>query len=124
MSPLNKTLLIGVFFLMIFVTGLWVRAGGRPISGLRLNIHKFIALGVLVFAALTINQLRQGLTLSPLALALIIAAAFFFISTIVGGGLVSLEKPPHIALAIYHWVGPVLTALSTLGALALLLRLT
>lgn len=46
-------------FLLLFVTGFWMRVSGRPLSSLILNIYKLIAVGVFVFLVVALYRTNR-----------------------------------------------------------------
>jgi hypothetical protein len=119
MSNEARAVLVGVLFVLTFASGFWLWNTRHPVPGLKLNLHKFLALGALGVSIWQVNDLRLAKGMGAAAGATA-AAAVFFLITIVSGGLVSLEKPPAAAVEIFHRVGPFLTAAATAAAIALL----
>jgi hypothetical protein len=120
MSSLQlKIVAAALFVVIIFVTGFWVSKSGKPVNLIKMNIHKFIALGAAIFVGVIIYQVRKGTGLSPLEIGVLVAAVLFAIATIITGGLASLAKPIQVAVII-HKITPYLTVLSTATSLYLL----
>lgn len=111
----------GLFFLLIFLFGFWLNRTGKPYSAILFNIHKLLGLGALVFLAITIYQINQAATLNAIELTACLATGLFFLSTIVSGGLVSIDKPMPVPISIMHKLFPYLTVLSTAVTLYLVL---
>jgi len=44
----------GLFFLFIFLSGIWLSRSGKPLNGLILNIHKLISLAAGIFLIVTL----------------------------------------------------------------------
>lgn len=44
-----KVLWVGVFFAVVFLTGLWMNNSERPLNTIIFTIHKLVALAVLGF---------------------------------------------------------------------------
>jgi hypothetical protein len=111
----------GLFFLFIFLSGIWLSRSGKPLSGVILTIHKLISLGAGVFLIITLYQMNQAAALGALELAAAVVTGLFFVGTVVFGGLLSTGKPMPPAILRMHQVMPVLTVLATAVALYLLL---
>lgn len=109
-----------LLFLIILISGVWLSRSGRPLNGILLNVHKLIALGVAVTIAVTAYRMHQAASLSPMELTVVVVTGALFLVTGIIGGILSTDKPPAAALLRLHQVTPVLTALSTAGALYLL----
>lgn len=103
----------GLFFLFILLSGFWLSRSGKPYSAILFNIHKLIGLAALVFLLITIYQINQAATLSAIELTAGVVTGLFFLSTIISGGLVSIDKPIPAAISMMHKLFPYLTVLST-----------
>ncbi len=112
---------IGLFFLLIFVSGYWLHHSGKPYGAILFNIHKLIGLGLFVLLVVRIYQLNLTTPLSWLQWIICVVAALFFIATIVFGGLVSIDKTMPTFVSLAHKLLPYLTLLSTAFSLYLLL---
>jgi hypothetical protein len=49
----------GLFFLFIFLSGIWLSYSGKPVNVIILTIHKLISLAAVVFLIVTIYQINQ-----------------------------------------------------------------
>lgn len=112
----------GGFFVLIFLSGLWLSHSGKPYSMVLFNLHKLIGLGALIFLAFTAIQVNKAAALSPVELAACLVTAVIFASTIVSGGLVSLGKPLPAAIAAVHRLLPYFTVIATAATFYLLLN--
>lgn len=111
----------GLFFLFIFLSGLWLSRSGKPLNGIILTIHKLISLAAVVFLVITIYQINHAATLSAIGLIAGVVTGLFFLGTIIAGGLLSTGKPMPAAILTMHQITPFLTVLSTTVTLYLLL---
>ena len=111
----------GLFFLFIFLSGIWLSHSGKPLNVIILTIHKLISLAAVVFLVITLYQINQVAKLSAIELVAGVIAGLFFLSAIVTGGLLSTSKPMPAAILTVHQVTPFLTVLSTAVTLYLLL---
>jgi len=110
----------GLFFLLIFLSGFWLSRAGKPYPVIVFTLHKLIALGAVVFVALTARSIHQVVPLGPGQWTAIAVAGLCFVATIVTGGLMSIEKPMPVAVSTLHHLIPYGTVLSTAAALYLL----
>lgn len=117
----NKVIAIGLLFVFIIVSGLWLSSGGRPLSSLRLTVHKLLGVGALVLMIMVFRELNQESKLSSAEMSGAILALIFFLSTIVTGGLLSIDKSMPTVVERLHQVFPVLTVISSSGILVVLL---
>ncbi len=112
---------IGLFFVFVFLSGVWLSRSGKPLNGIILTVHKLISLAVVVFLAVTIYPLNQASDLSAMGLVAGAVTGLFFLGAIVTGGLLSTGKPMPSAILTAHQAVPFLTVLSTATTLYFLL---
>jgi hypothetical protein len=113
---------VGLSFVLIFLSGIWLSHLGKPYSTGVFTIHKLVGLAVGVLLAVMVYQTHRATPLGPVEIAAIVITMLFFIGTVAAGGLLSvnLEVPDFVGKL--HRVLPILTVLSTAGTLYLLLR--
>jgi hypothetical protein len=113
---------IGILFLLIFLTGVWLSHLGKPLGSVPITIHKLIALADFILLMITVYWINKSAPLQPVILTAVIIAVVFFIATIITGGLVSVlatggfaDLTPSVrtAISLSHKVLPYLTLLST-----------
>jgi hypothetical protein len=109
----SKVLGAGVFFLIIFLTGFLLSQSGRPLNTIVFTIHKLVAVGAVVFLAVTVYRTNQVAGLSTVALAAAAITGLLFLGTIVTGGLLSIGQSVPSAILTMHQITPFLTVLST-----------
>lgn len=120
--PQSTILVAGIFFGLILLSGIWLKRSGKPYSVIVLTIHKLISLAAVGFLAKAVVQMNRTAPLGTTGLALSVATGVMFLTTIVTGGLVSIDRPVPATVKTLHRVTPILTALSTALTLILLLR--
>lgn len=108
----------GLFFLFIFISGIWLRRSGRPLDGLILTVHKLISLAAGAFLIITLYQVNQAAGLGTVDLVLAVLAGLCFVTMAASGGLLSTGKPQPAAIRRMHAVMSALTVLATAGMLA------
>jgi predicted cobalt transporter CbtA len=114
----------GLFFLFIFLSGIWLSRSGRPLKGTILTIHKLVGLAAGVFLVVTTYQINQVSTLGATELTAGVVTGLLFVATVVPGALLSLDKPMPAATLRMHQIMPFLTVLSTAVTLYLLVSCT
>ncbi|HEY3310676.1 MAG TPA: hypothetical protein VGK00_03455 [Anaerolineales bacterium] len=108
-----------LFFLFIFALGFWLSRSGKPYNIIIFTIHKLIAMGAIVYLAVTVHKVSQVSPLDSAQIIAIIITLLCFLTTILTGGLVSLARPmPPIVTSLHH-LGPWLAVLSTVVSLYL-----
>jgi hypothetical protein len=108
-----RAITAGVFFLFIFLSGIWLSRSGRPLNVARSTIHKLISLAAGIFLLMTIRQGHQVIPLNRTEWIATVVTGLCFLGTVASGGFLSSEKPMPVAVLRVHQVVPVLTALSS-----------
>ncbi len=117
--PSSQLISMGSLFLVIFVSGLMLNRFGRPYNVLTMTFHKLISLATLYRFFETIYQTYMGAGLDNAGYALSALTGLCFISSIITGGLVSIENQRTAVIEKMHRVLPTLTVV--LAALTLFL---
>ncbi|MFH1632817.1 MAG: hypothetical protein ABIG63_02250 [Chloroflexota bacterium] len=110
----------GLFFLFIFLSGIWLGHSGKPYGVIILTIHKLISLAAVVFLVRTVYQINQAAKLSGVEFIAVVVTGLLFLGTIVVGGLLSTDKSMPASVSAMHQITPFLTVLSTATTLYLL----
>lgn len=119
---LSKYGIAGMILLALLVSGFWLSHSGKPYRAVPFNLHKFIALGTVIFVIITVSRLYRSQPLQgPQVLAIVGAAVCFAALFITGGLLSALKSPPGFVLKL-HQVIPYLAALSSAASVYLLYR--
>ena len=121
MNPTVRAIIAGLFFLLIFLSGIRLSRAGRPLNVGISTLHKLISLGAGVFILVTIYQRNGAVPLSTTEWTAIAITGLCFAGTVASGGVLSSEKPMPVAVLRVHQVVPVLTAIATGVTLYLLL---
>lgn len=122
MDPkLSRVIITGLFFLLIFLSGIWLRRLGKPYGVIILTIHKLIGLATGIYLIMTVFRIHQVTPLDPIEIIAVGIAVLFFVVDVATGGLLSTEKPMPLSVTVVHKFTPYLTVLSTIAFLYLLL---
>ena len=113
---------VGLLFLLILLSGIWVSRSGKPYSTAPFTIHKLAGLAVGVFLAVIVYRTQQVAPLGLLDITAVVITVLFFVATVAAGALLSIDKPVPAVVLKLHQILPVLALLSTAGTLYLLLR--
>lgn len=111
----------GLFFVFIFLSGLWLGRHKRPFNSVVLTIHKLIALAAAVLLAVRIYQANHAAALTKTGLVAGVVTGLLFLGTGIAGGLLSTDKPMPPAVCWIHRVTPFLVVLCTAVTLYLML---
>ena len=112
---------VGLFFLFIFASGIWLSRSGRPLKGSIFTVHKLVSLAAGVFLIITMHQLNRVAPLSATEWTAIVVTGLCFLGTVVFGALLSTDKPMPVTILRGHQIMPVLAVISTAVSLYLLL---
>ena len=121
MDTTARAVIAGLFFLLIFLSGIWLSRKGRPLNAAISAVHKLISLAAGIFLLVTIYQRNQALPLDATEWIAIVVTGLCFLGTVASGGLLSTDKPQPVALLRVHQIVPVLTLLSSAVTLYLVL---
>jgi hypothetical protein len=120
-----KFLMIGLLFLTTIGAGIWLSRSGRPLNPLIFNLHKFLALGAVIYSAVRVYQFikSSGVTVrladlfssQGLFTILILATSLLVIALFATGAFLSRPKPANPALKAIHITGTVLILFSAAG---------
>jgi hypothetical protein len=112
---------VGLAFVVILLSGIWLSRFEKPYPTLLFTIHKLVGLAAGVLLGLIVYQTHQVAPLGAAAIAAIAATVLFFVGTVAAGGLLSIDKQMPPLVQTLHQVIPALTVLCTGGTLYLLL---
>ena len=121
MGTTVRAIVVGLFFLLIFLSGIRLSRAGRPLNVGISTIHKLISLAAGVFVLVTTYQRNGVVPLDATEWTAIVVTGLCFAGTVASGGLLSSDKPMPVAVLRVHQIVPVLTALATGVTLYLLL---
>ena len=121
METLEKFTLPAVLLALTVVFGFWLSHAGKPYNGLLFNIHKLVALGCVVLAAI---QFSKTLHASAWQLVVVLAvAALCVVALFVSGALMSAGKLDYVLMLSIHRVAPVVLGIALIWSGFLLVRL-
>ncbi len=103
MSPL---ILPGVLFLLTVAFGFWLSHLGKPYSGILFNLHKLIALGMVVLAVVQLAGLLKNAGSLAAIIALLTLAGMAVIALFASGALMSADKLSYTSMLTIHRIGP------------------
>jgi hypothetical protein len=112
----------GLFYLFIFLSGIWLTRSGKPYNTIVLAIHKLVSVAAVVFLVVILYRMSGVAPLTAGELAAAVITGLFFLGTIATGGLLSADKPMPGIILWLHRITPFLTVLSTAVTLYLVMR--
>ena len=111
----SKIIFTALFFLFIFLSGYWLMRSKKPYNGLKLNLHKFLSLGVVAYLIVLLIDVNRAAALMPNVIFFSAISVAFFLTLIISGGLLSALKETPAFIVVTHRVLPYLTIVSTAG---------
>jgi heme A synthase len=120
MITFPKFILPGILFLFTLASGMWLSKMGKPYNTGIFTIHKLIALGAVVLAAIQMAKGFKTTGVSPLVVFLLVVAILAVIALFVTGALMSLDKQPYALLLTIHQIAPAIMAVASVAVLFLL----
>lgn len=116
----SQNIYTGLFFLFIFISGFWVSRTGKPYGVTIFTLHKLIGLAAGIYLGVRVYRAHQALPLGTVEIAAIAATIVLFISTVIAGGLLSIEEPMPAFVSLIHRFSPYLIVVSTIATLYLI----
>ncbi|MCG6187545.1 hypothetical protein [Maribellus maritimus] len=99
---LTKTIISGVLFLLLIISGVWLRKNGEPYRTAIFTIHKFTIVALTIFVMLIyINHLKT-FSFNRTGFILFITSDVIFLVAFISGALLSFEKIVSYQLKIVH----------------------
>lgn len=114
----------GLFFLSIFLSGIWLSRTGRPLNVAISTLHKLISLATGVYLIVTIYQQNKVGSLNGTVWLAVVVTGLCFLAIVATGGLLSTDRQMPTAVLRVHQIVPILTVLSTAATLYFLLSRT
>ncbi len=121
MNAVTRTLVTGVSFVLIVLSGIWLSRVGRPLNVGISTVHKLIGLAAGIYLLVTVVQRNQQVPLSAAEWIAVVVTGVCFLAMAASGGFLASDKPRPGAVFRVHQILPVLTALATGASLYLLL---
>lgn len=108
----SKLVSVGLFFLIIFLSGFWLNRTGKHYSMLIITIHKLIGLAMGIYLGLTVYRIHKATPLGPAQVTAIVVTILFFAVNVATGSLLSTNKLMPEAVSIINRFFPYLTVIS------------
>ena len=116
----TKFILPGIIFLLTLVSGVWLSNAGKPYNNAIFTLHKLIALGAVVLAAIQMVKGFKTTGITPVMIGLSIITILAVIALFATGALMSLDKEPYKVWLRIHQVAPVVMAAASAAVFYLL----
>ena len=110
----------GIVFLLTLATGLWLSRSGKPLKPAIFTVHKLIALGAVIAAAIQTHDAVKNAEIQAILIALIILIGLCAAALFATGALMSMDKPAYGALLTIHKVALLLAIIAGAAVIHLL----
>ena len=107
----QEYLYLTMLFLLMIITGIWLRQRGKPYCILIQTIHKLIGAGGAFYSGYLIFPILLEFSASAGLWALAIISFTLFLVLIATGGLLATEKQMPAAVLLVHKVFPYLAVI-------------
>jgi len=111
-----------ILYILIIISGIWMARIGKPYNPVAFNLHKFIALGFIVYTIVISKNLIKSVEMSPTCWALLILAGFFVLLILVSGGIISSKEAVMQPLVLMHKLSSGLALVSIITWFYLMLK--
>jgi hypothetical protein len=88
--------------------GFWLSRAGRPYNGLRFNIHKLVALAVVIVTGIQLYRLAGSADPSLFLIVVFALAVLCVVALFVSGAMMSAGKLDHARMRTIHRIAPVI----------------
>ncbi len=113
--------------LALFLTlafGFWLSKVGKPYNGILFNVHKLVALGTVVVAAIQIYNMLKEMQAPSLLTILLVLLALCVVALFASGAFLSIGNLNYQTMLTIHKVAIALMLFSSLGGVYLLWRVS
>jgi hypothetical protein len=93
-------------FLLTLVFGYWLSRRGKPYNGLLFNVHKLVALAMVILSVLEVYKAFTVLDPATLTILLLVIAALSVIALFASGALMSANKGEYRVMKLIHTISP------------------
>ena len=103
---LSKFIVTGILFLLTLAFGFWLSRSGKPYNGILFNIHKLIALAMVVVAVLQLIKVLKTPSSPMLLIVMLVLAGLCVIALFASGALMSAGKLNYTIMLAVHRIAP------------------
>ncbi len=108
MNVVMKFILPESLLLLTVAFGFWVGRSERPYNGILFNVHKLIALGTVIVAAMQIYNVLKGAGIPTLLMVAIVLAGICVVMLFASGAFLSIGNLDHKTTKAIHNIAFVL----------------
>jgi succinate dehydrogenase/fumarate reductase cytochrome b subunit len=105
----TRIILTAIITVLVLVTGVILNKKGKPYNEIITTVHKLLSLAIIVLSATIVYHQHKLIGLQPPEILLITLSALCFLSALVSGGLLTIEKPMPKYVNILHRLSSILS---------------
>jgi len=120
MDTITKFTVPGIAFLLTLAFGVWLSNSGKPYNGILFNVHKLIALGVVIVTAIQVFKTLQNTEFQIALIALIVVTSLCIVALFATGALMSMDKLNYAVMLTIHRGAPILAVIAMVTTVYLL----
>jgi hypothetical protein len=120
MDTLSRFITPGILFLLTLVFGVWLSRTGKPYNGILFNVHKLIALGMVIVTAIQLHQTFDHTEIQAVLIGSIVISGLCVVALFLSGALMSAKQADNKILKTIHNLTPFLLAISLAATVYLL----
>ena len=109
-----------MLFILTLASGVWLGQAGKPLNTAIFNVHKLIALAMVVLTAIQISRSIKNVEVQALLITLIVVICLCVLALFATGALMSLGKLNFNILQITHLVTSILATIAVVATVYLL----
>ena len=112
----------GILWFLTLSSGVWLSSGGKPYNGILFNVHKLIALGVVVVAVIQFVQVFKDTSPQAVGIALLVLGGVCAVALFATGALMSMGKLDYTVTLTIHRIASVVMVVAMAAVVFLLVR--
>jgi hypothetical protein len=112
MDTLSKFSIPTIGFLITVAFGFWLSRLGKPYNGILFNLHKLIALGLVIITALRVYEALKGAPVQTVVIGLVVMTGLAVVALFVSGAFLSIGNVKYEVVKLIHNVAPVVAVLA------------
>jgi hypothetical protein len=120
-TSVSRIIVTGLPLLFTLVSGVWLSNSGKPYNSVIFTIHKLIALGTVVFAAIQTYNVLKGADVQLVVIALAALCVLCVVTLFATGAFMSIGNLPNAPLLTIHRIALIILPLAAAGTIYFLI---
>ena len=115
----SKFIIPVILFVLTIASAVWLSSSGKPLNTAIFNVHKLVALGLVVITAIQIYGLLKNVAAQPLIIILLVLAGLCVVALFATGALMSTGKVTYEPMRIVHIIAAGLLPIALIASIYL-----